>query len=190
MRIDGRGPDADFLRRSLGPHPGCQQGEDFPLPVGEFHEALQLVFLLQVLVGVTGEPPFTGHDGFAGVPDLVEVGRLDQKTTGALPAGQAHQTRVVMRRVDEDPDLGEAGEDPPHRLDAVDVGHLDVEQDQVRMEFPDRRLDLGPVPDLLHHGEPLKVVDALANRLADDPVVITDEDPVIRQLPPMTAGAP
>ena len=90
----------------------------------------------------------------------------------------------------ENSGIGELREDLPNRVDPVDPGHFDVEDHQVRFVFGHRRPDFIPVPGLVYDFVSGQLIHSGPDRLPDDPVIVTDQDPVAAHGDPMLAGAP
>ena len=82
----------------------------------------------------------------------------------------------VERREDHDPGVGSAGDDSPCRLDAVDVGHADVHQDDVRPERARELNGLRAVLGLTHHLDPLPRVQDHPEAATDERLVVGEDD--------------
>ena len=68
------------------------------------------------------------------------------------------------------------GEEPARRLDAVDVGHADVHQDDVRPQAPRLRDRLAPVRRLADDLDVLLGLEDHAEAGADERLVVGDQD--------------
>lgn len=83
-----------------------------------------------------------------GVGELSGRGVLDDEPARARLERAAHVSGAAERRHDNRPDRGQFRGQETRGLDAVDAGHLDIEQTHVDIGRASRRHDLVAAPDL------------------------------------------
>ena len=121
-----------------------------------------------------------GDDADAG-GQLLGRDVLEQEAAGARPQRLVDVLVEVEGREHEDADatVGRrvaAARDPPGRLDAVELGHADVHQDDVRRQASGLVDRLAPVRGLADDLEVLLGVEDHAEARADERLVVGDED--------------
>jgi hypothetical protein len=84
---------------------------------------------------------------------LGRLGVLEQVADGARLQGVGHPLTLGERGEDDDLGVRPLGEDLPRRLGAVEQGHREVHQDQVRLQLPSQLDGFAPVAGLGHHLE-------------------------------------
>ena len=124
-------------------------------------------------------------DRGAAVERLVDRGEqvlrlhvLEQVAVGAAADRRDQVVGVVRHGEHDHPAVQARGADRLERLDAAHARHVQVEQDQVRVELLRHRHALLAVGGLAHHVQVRGQGDQLGDALAEQGVVVDDQDAV------------
>lgn len=121
-------------------------------------------------------------DDANGLDDLRAGRALEDVAGGARPHGGV-EAAVVVAHGEHEHRTGEAvTQDAAGGLDAVDAGHLQIHQHDIGMERCGRGDHLVSVGCLADEVEPAGVGDETAQTIAEERMVIGDEDPDTHQI--------
>jgi hypothetical protein len=105
------------------------------------------------------------------------VARLQDVAAGAAAHGLHHELAVVVGGEHDDADLGMGVAELPRGLEAVHLGHADVDQRDVGILGGHQVQELATVGRLTHHFDPVGHVEVTPESLAYQRMVIGDRDP-------------
>ena len=102
---------------------------------------------------------------------------MSRKPLAPGPDRRVHVLVEVERREDEDARRAARRDDPPRRLDPVELRHPDVHQDHVRLELGRQAHRLVAVLGLADDLEIVASLDDQPEAAADERLVVGDQDP-------------
>ena len=124
--------DAEPQRDDLVRVPARDEREDLALALGQLDDRVAVAAGGQQLARrARVQRRVAGGRGANGAQQLVGLGVLEQVAHGARLERLEDPRPVAERRQHDDPRRGVLGDDPPGRRGAVEVGHLEVDEDDV-----------------------------------------------------------
>jgi hypothetical protein len=118
-----------------------------------------------------------GGRGADGVEQFLEGGRLGDVSGRPRLEHPRRPSLVDVAAEGHHPDAGRLVHDLPRRLDAVQPRHLDVHEDDVRPQLRRQGHRLAAVGGVGNDGQAGRLVDQAPQAVADERVVVPDEDP-------------